>query len=277
MVIVFHRTNPYFRVTENMNLYNTIKACEDFRKFIDDLSTWYVRVNRDRFNEEDKLAPLVLKEVLEKLSELIAPIIPFVSEKIYQTVYSEKDSVHLTNWPKFDKKKISKKIIEDMEKAREIVSLGLAERDKKKVGLKWPLASATIYSSKKFNKEILEIISNQLNVKELILKDEEETKVEIYSQLTPELEAEGYAREISRQVQAFRKKLGLNKKDSIELIIVTNQDFKEILERQKEFIEERTNSKRLEILENVTTGKERFKNKSEFKIKDKKGDLFINF
>ncbi|MCK5149381.1 isoleucine--tRNA ligase [Candidatus Pacearchaeota archaeon] len=264
-------------VTENMKSYNTIKACDGLRNFIDDLSTWYVRINRERFNEEDKLAPKVLKEILEKLSKLIAPIMPFISEKIYQTIYSEEDSVHLENWPKFDKKKISKKLIKDMEEVREIVSLGLKERDKEQIGLKWPLANATIYSNKKFDKEFLDIVLKQLNVKELILKDEEETKVELNIQLTPELEAEGYAREMSRQVQSFRKKLGLEKKDEIELLIFTDEKFKKILEKQKEFIEERTNSKKLNILENVTTDKERFKNRNEFKIKDKKGEIIINF
>ena len=53
-------------VTEDMESYNTIKSCEELRKFIDDLSTWYVRLNRERFNEEDKLAPKILKEILKK-------------------------------------------------------------------------------------------------------------------------------------------------------------------------------------------------------------------
>ena len=90
---------------------------------------------------------------------------------------------------------------------------------------------------------------------------------------TPELEAEGYARELSRKIQAFRKKLGLDKKDLVETIIITDDKFKKILEKQGEFdLKSKTNSKTFEI---VTTNKERFKNKCEFKIKDKKGEIAI--
>ncbi len=262
-------------VTENMKSYNTIKSCEELRKFIDDLSTWYVRLNRDRFNEEDKLAPKILKEVLEKLSKLLAPIIPFVSEKIYQTIYSKKDSVHLENWPKFDKKKIDKKLIEDMEEVRKIVSLGLAERDREKIGLKWPLGNAKIKCDIELKKNLQEIIARQLNVKKIEIKKGNVISVKLDTKLTPELEAEGYAREMSRQVQSFRKKLGLEKKNKIKLFIITDDKFKNILENQKNFIKNRTNAETIEILGNVTTGKERFKNKIEFKIRDKRGEIAI--
>ncbi|MEK6847953.1 MAG: DUF5915 domain-containing protein, partial [Nanoarchaeota archaeon] len=86
------------------------------------------------------------------------------------------------------------------------------------------------------------------------------------------LEAEGYAREISRQVQDFRKKLGLQKKDIIELHIITDKDFKKTLESQKNFIKDRTNSKKVNI---GTRFKETFKNKITFSVKDKRGELAI--
>jgi len=89
--------------------------------------------------------------------------------------------------------------------------------------------------------------------------------------MTPELEAEGYARELSRQIQSFRKILACKKKDKVETSIIVDDEFKKVLEKQKKFIKERTNSKKLEF---VTTGKERFKNRTDFKIKDKKG--FVN-
>ena len=90
--------------------------------------------------------------------------------------------------------------------------------------------------------------------------------------LTPELEAEGYAREMSRKVQEFRKNIGLNKKDKISLVIITDDKFQKILKIQENLIKERTNSKKLEI---VTTIKERFKKKITFKIKDKRGQIAI--
>ena len=67
----------------------------------------------------------------------------------------------------------------------------------------------------------------------------------------------------------------IEKKDDIKLLIITDNKFKNILEKEKDFIKERTNSKKLEILENVTTDKERFKINIEFKIKDKRGEIVI--
>ena len=99
-----------------------------------------------------------------------------------------------------------------------------------------------------------------------------EEKIILNTKTTPELEAEGYARELSRQVQAFRKKLGLKKENSVETYIITDDKFKKILENQKDFLRERTNSKKIEF---VTTGKERFKNIIQFTIKDKKGDIAV--
>jgi len=134
------------------------------------------------------------------------------------------------------------------------------------------LAKAIVYGNLKLNKELQEIIKNQLNVKKIDFKKRKEISVEIDTKITSELEAEGYARELSRQIQAFRKKLGLEKKNKVKTIIIADDDFKKILEKQEEFIKNRTNSKKLEI---VTTDKERFKNNVCFKIKDKRGKIVI--
>ncbi len=118
----------------------------------------------------------------------------------------------------------------------------------------------------------MDLIAKQLNVKKIEIVSGKEIKVKLNTKMTPELEAEGYSREMSRKVQAFRKKLGLEKKDEIKLVIFTDDEFKKILEKQKEFIQKKTNSKKLDI---VTTKKERFKNKTDFEIKDKKGEIMI--
>lgn len=265
------------KVTINMDNYDIANASKPITKFIDDLSTWYVRQTRDRLNDRDNDAISTLKFVLLELSKTIAPFMPFIAEDIWQKImdynFKNKKSIHLESWPKYNDKLINKKLIGDMGVIREIVSAGLRERDRVQIGLKWPLSSATFYSSKKFGKEIEKIIKKQLNVKKVLWKKSGETKVELNTEMTPELEAEGYAREISRKIQAFRKKLGLNKDKRVNVIIFTDDKFKEILDIQRKFIKSRTNSKKLEI---VTTGKERFKNKIDFKIKDKKGEIGIN-
>ncbi len=266
-------------VGDEMKKYNTIKSCVAIRNFVEDLSTWYVKLNRDRFNDEDKDAIGTLGFVLSEFSKVIAPIMPFISEKIYQTVYNEKDSVHLTSWPKYEDKKVDLKLNEEMDKVREIVSLGLRERDKVQIGLKWPLAKAKILGGEfKLNEEMQEIICVQLNVKKLEFKkgasDKKEVNVELDTKITIELEAEGYGRELSRIIQSFRKELGLNKSDEVETIVVTDGEFKKILETQREQIKNKTNSKEMKI---ITTSKETFKNKTDFKIKDKKGVLAIRY
>lgn len=271
---ILSRLNKFgINVNKYLEDYNTIKACSEIRDFTTDLSTWYVKLNRDRF-EENETARGVLRYVLEETSKIIAPIIPFISEKIYQTLNGEKNSVHLEKYPEFKEKTINQEILSGMEIVREIVSLGLAERDKAQIGLKWPLGKAEISCDEKIDKEMEEIIKAQLNVKELKFSKGKEISVKLDTKITPELESEGYAREMSRAVQAFRKELGLKKDDEIELHIFADDELKKMLGKWKEFIMKRTNSKTIE-LENVTTDKERFKNKIEFKMKDKRGEIAI--
>ena len=127
----------------------------------------------------------------------------------------------------------------------------------------------------KLNNELQEIIKSQLNVKELFLKENKNSKiisVDLDVKLTSELEAEGYARELSRNIQEFRKNIGLNKKDFVKLGIVADKEFANIVEKHRKSIEEKTNSSSIKFfIENVTTNKERFKKTISFKIKDKKG------
>ena len=213
-----------------------------------------------------------MKLILSEFSKVIAPILPFLAEKVYQTVNFEKDSVHLQKWPKADKKKINKKLEKDMELTREVVSLALKERDSASIALKQPLSKLEVKGAN-LSKDYLKLIEEEINVKKVELKSAKELSVKLDTKLTPELEAEGYAREISRQVQSFRKKLGLQKNDKINLFVFGDDELGSILKSQKDFIKERTNSKSLEI---VTTIKERFKNKVEFKVKDKKGFIGID-
>jgi len=269
--VISRLNNTISEITKNMENYNTIKVCSEIREFTEDLSTWYLRRSRERFNE-DKNAEETLKFVLNEFSRAIAPITPFIAEEIYQKINSEKESVHLQEWPKPDKKKINKKIEKNMKTTREIVSLALKERDKEKISLKQPLLNLEVYGTT-LEKSYLDLIKDEINVKNVKLTRGKEMKVSLDTNITPELEAEGYARDLSRQIQAFRKQIGLEKKDKIELEIVCDEELKKILETQKKFIKEKTNSEKFEI---VTTEKEKFKNTVEFKIKDKRGKILVN-
>ena len=266
---------------ENLHPHSATRALQDF--WLNDLSRGYIQIVRERISENDDDVMHILAKIYTNLIKLCAPIIPFLTEKIWQELREKKiiheESVHLCDWPKADEKKIDKLLEKRMENIFKIIELGLAERDKTKIGLRWPLSKISIYVKGINNYDILEnIIKMQLNVKEVEFKSPASKGTELYIELdatlTPELEAEGYAREVSRKIQEFRKKLGLNKKEKIEIYIIVGEELKKILEEQKIFIKQRTNSKKLEI---VTTHKERFKNKTNFEIKDKKGEIAIIF
>ena len=164
----------------------------------------------------------------------------------------------------------------EFENAMKIIERGLFVRDKAQIGLKWPLASASIKAGEKISKELEEIIMNQLNVKKLevkVDKNSKEIEVELDTKLTPELEAEGFAREISRKIQALRKTAGLVKDNLIELFIFVDKELCEMLNSQKEMIKDRTNSKKIEISSEKV--KKKLIAESEDKIKDKK--VWIGF
>ena len=273
---ILSRFNFFIKdVKESYDKFRFHEVISKLEKFlVEDLSKTYIKIIRERENEIYD----ILNKIRNYLLVVLSPICPFITEKIWQELrqkgIAKEESVHLSNWPKADTKKINKKLEEEFEKALQIIGKGLAERDNEGIGLKWPLARVKIISKIKLSKELQEIIKSQLNVKKIELKSEraKEISVKLDTTLTPELEAEGYAREMSRQIQDFRKKLGLQKKDRIETFIITDDKFKKILEKNRFFIRDRTNSKKLEI---VTTDKEKFKNKINFTIKDKRGKIAI--
>ena len=231
-----------------------------------DLSRKYIQIIRERADETYK----TLNEIKIGLLKLYAPILPFITEKIWQNLRENKivkeESIYLCDWPKYDNKKINEELEKNFDMAFEIIERGLAERDKVQIGLKWPLAKAVVYYTKELGKKIEEIIARQLNVKKIEWKKakEKEWRVELDSATTPELEAEGYAREFARNVQAARKREGLEKGDILNLKVATDKGLRAMLEANKKFLLERTNSKSIEFTDDIS-GKT-----SEFEIKGKK-------
>jgi len=238
-----------------------------------DLSRKYIQFTRERNNNGEVFK--IIFEVLFKILKMFSITCPYISEELYQKLKQKyklkEESIHEFSWPKADERFVNTKLEKDFENIFMIIEKGLAARDKAGIGLKWPLAKVII-KGMEIKRDLQEIVKRQLNVKKIELKKSKELEVSFDISLTPELEAEGYAREISRKVQGFRKNLGLNKKDKIKLSIIVDDKFKKILEKQKTFIKERTNSKEIGI---VTTAKERFKKKTDFKIKDKRGQIVI--
>lgn len=224
---ILARLNETIKIsTENIDAYNLIVPVRTIKDFIDDLSTWYLRRSRERIKEGDKEAKQTLYFVLKTLAKLLAPFAPFSAEDIWQRLKNEGDveSVHLTEWPEGGK--VSPDIIENMKILREIVSLGLKERQVKNVPVRQPLASITL--KEKLESEYEEILKDELNVKEVRYHAHEENIILDFN-ITPELKTEGQYRELLRAVQEKRKEMGLQPSDSV--VLVLPEDAKELAQK----------------------------------------------
>ena len=231
--------------TESLENYKIEKGLTPVMEFISkDFSRTYIKMIRER---EDKNVSNVIGEVLDKISRILAPYAPNISEVIHKSF--GKESVHLSSWPKYNEKAIDTKLEMEFSETLKIIENGLFERDKIKIGLKWPLGKAIIKGKDKISKDAIEIIKEQLNVKEIIFSVGEDVNVAYDLKITPELEGEGYARNISRSVQALRKKSGMIKENKIELILVLDRKIINLIKNNEKLIKERTNSVKLTLTE----------------------------
>ncbi|MEM4326023.1 MAG: isoleucine--tRNA ligase [Candidatus Pacearchaeota archaeon] len=270
---ILSRLNSLIRdVTENLNNFLIDVAFQKIINFVvNDFSRTYIKITRNREDNKE-----VVKEILKKVSLILAPFIPHITEFIYKNF--SKQSVHLSKWPKPDSRRISPRLEGRFNTVIKIIERGLAERDKAGINLRWPLYKAIIHAPKEEKvEEFRDIILSQLNIKDFELRelgDNKNIEVHFDTTLTPELEAEGYSREISRKIQELRKSSGLNKKDKIKLFIFTEEGFRAILEENKDFIKSRTNAVDIKILVDKPPEKN-FKNMLEFNINGKKGAIGI--
>lgn len=164
-------------VTEQMDAYDLQKATDPIKKFIDNLTNWYIRRSRRRFwkneNDSDKTeAYATLHKVLTTLSQVISPFCPFVSEEIYTNLTGE-ESVHLTDWPEVDKSLIDDNLHAEIDLTRTVVTLGHSVRAQKSIKVRQPLKKVQVALPPHMKAEFEEdVVKEELNVKELeVLKD----------------------------------------------------------------------------------------------------------
>jgi len=220
-------------VTEQMEKYNLVRATRPFSDFINQLSTWYLRRSRQRFKQGDQDGINTLGYVLLEFSKIAAPFIPFMAEDIYRQVSQEKESVHLEDWPKVDKGMIDKKLLEEMKLVRQIVEKGLAARSEAGIKVRQPLASYTTSLTSKLDKALIDLVKAELNIKELKFgkTDKLDTKI------SEDLQLEGIARELIRQINQMRKVQKLTIKDKI---IIYQAGFDEVFKNFGEEIKKAT-------------------------------------
>jgi isoleucyl-tRNA synthetase len=210
--------------TAGFKNYELDKATRPVTDFIDDVSVWYLRRSRDRFKSDDMTdksdAIATLRHVLQTLSLVMAPSMPFYAEYLWQAVKEENDveSVHLAEWPKGGE--IDAKLLVDMSKVRSIVTLGLEARTMHNIKVRQPL-SRLLVESLDLDEEYLSLIKDEVNVKAVLLLGDGVSLDAVFldTEITPELKAEGEVREFIRAVQDLRKQTGLEAKDRITLTV----------------------------------------------------------
>ncbi len=262
-------------ITAAMDNYELDKAVRPIGEFVDDLSNWYIRRSRGRFkdgSEDGQSAAATTRYVMLELAKLIAPFAPFVAEEIYQDLKGEEmeKSVHLKNWPAAKRVTSEEQnLLEEMKNVRRIVAFGLEERAKAKIRVRQPLSSLKLkIKNKKLknNKKSLNLIKDEVNVKEVIFNENMENEIELDIEITPELKQEGMARELTRDIQELRKKEGLTPQQKIKLIIETDSEGEKLTDNFMEGIKKATNSSTVKFSQ-VPEGEEIKIDKLVFKIK----------
>jgi isoleucyl-tRNA synthetase len=192
-------------VNEMMDVFDLTGSSQAIKYFvIEDLSNWYVRVNRRRFwgsedSMEKRTAYDTLAEALMTVSKLSAPFVPFHSDKVYKDLMGELDSVHFESYPKASNELIDRELEEEMEQLKQVVELGRASRGSKNAKIRQPLSRAVIKGSKKFGEGLIPIIRSELNVKDVIFEDD----LSKYFDLT----AEGDPKKLGPKLKAASRKV----------------------------------------------------------------------
>jgi len=318
------------KVGSALDAYDMQGAIAPIVAFIDSLNNWYIRRNRRRFwrsgGDEDKAeAYSVLRRVLVRLATVSAPIVPFISEEIWRNLKrpGEPESVHLCDWPQYEKLLRDEELERKMDSVRHAVSMGRALRVQNDIKIRQPLAAVHLVTRDEAERAVLmemeEILRDELNVKKVVFRANEEELVEysakanfrvlgkelgkdmkaaaekiekfsgheiasllegaileievagkaveitadkvdirraereglkvlnegsltlaLDAEITDELLAEGYVRDLVRGVQNLRKESGLEVTDRIKLVVAGESELKRALEGFSEFVRSET-------------------------------------
>ena len=169
-------------VDDNLENYRSPEAAKALQSFVDDMSNWYVRRSRERFwakgMEQDKInAYMTLYTALVTVAKAAAPMIPFMTEDIYQNLVksidaSAPESIHLCDFPEVHENWIDPKMEEDMADLLEIVVMGRAARNTANIKNRQPIGTMYVKSEFQLSEFYKEIIEDELNVKEVVFKDD---------------------------------------------------------------------------------------------------------
>ncbi len=254
-------------IESNLNKYFIPPAVREIAPFLNDLSAWYIRRSRERFVNSDKDALSTLYYVLVQTIKITAPIIPFITEEIYQRLVADLDknaklSIHICDWP--DNEKLTKEeviLLKEMSVTREIASLGQTARAESAIKIRQPL-NEMIIKAPKIEPWMMDLLKDELNVKSIKTvksikngKDwntqenkQKQVTISLNTKITNKLKKEGLTRELVRTIQSTRKKLGFQQKDIVEVTLETeNKEFQKVIKSENKDLCKLTNSKKVKL------------------------------
>ena len=267
--------------TELLENYKLDEVITELEKFYLEISRVYIQMIRDKSNDKEGKDRVVyaLNKCITELLKMFSIICPFISEAAYQKLREKfklnEESIHLSEWPEANEKEIDAKLEKEMAVVQEILTFVLAEREKAKIGLKWPLASAEIMSKEKIRKELVELLEKQANIKKINFREGDVIDVSLNTEMTDELLGEGYARELTRKIQSARKKAGLKKENEINIMIQADAELIYMLKAHVKMLKERVNAKKLGFMD-VNEKVKGYKTEQSETIKDKNIKISFN-
>ncbi len=268
--------------TDGMENYNPTDAARAVERFVEDLSTWYVRRGRRRYwkakdGRDQASAYHTLYEALVTTAKVMAPLAPFLSEELYQGLVRAADpeapvSVHLADWPQPCPEYVDRELEQLMEDVRWAVSLGRAARAKARIRVRQPLPAAVVVapgSRLGQHPELVAHVAEELNCKHVEVRAGEGGLeagpegtvakegfvaeagkgfvVVLDTRLTPELEREGLARELVHHVQQARREAGLRVDQRIYLSVLAPPAVEEAVRAHGTSIAEEVLAERVDL------------------------------
>lgn len=222
-------------INRNMEAYELTQASRLIADFLDDFSNWYIRRSRTRMQRPDSkddfyAVSKTLYDSLIGISKIMAPFTPFIAEAVYKSLTNKKESVHLEEWPKFEKlTEEEKRLIDMMASARSVSSQGLAKRAKAGIKVKQPLSTykispasfVTYHVPPSSVRATLAAIAEEINVTEVSIDESAPADGLLDLEITDQLRTEGILREIGRLIQDMRQKAELKPKEEAIFYIVS--------------------------------------------------------
>jgi len=234
--IISRLNNLIKEVTKYMDEYNSVKAIEALKYFlVNDFSGWYIRRIRDRVgvtvddgNDKDS-AYTTMYDCLVQFSRLLAPIAPFYSEEIYKNLTKD-ESVHLSNWPTATDSLIDENLENEMDIARKVVEQAHSARKEAGIKVRQPLNLLEVVSPIDFCKDVIQLIKDETNILIVDVKRGKEISVDLDTTIDDRLRMMGDARDVTREIQSERKRLGTSLDEQVDVVIT--QEFTQALQDQ---------------------------------------------